>query len=302
MDLAGDVPCKRILSANDHYSVLGLARDAEETAIKTEFRKRAREVHPDKNSSPLAEEAFKRLQKAHETLSNPTSRRRYNISGDDDNSVSYVRRQPRYYHNGRYGDSTAESRGPASALFSLLFPLLFSVFVSFCFLASQTSVPGGGAFSKPPKQKMKVNSILHLTKLNADASCGVVGGKHCLVFLTKPTQSFGEREETLMKDLREEAGKSVKTSRGQSLPVTWATTPAVGKWPSLLPEGASLPWVVVLKMSRGGLRAAGLPVPAAGAKTKRRISSGVPPLLRDIAEGSARFDAVKFSVSDLFGR
>merc|ERR1712039_1065614 len=104
------------------------------------------------------------------------------------------------------------------------------------------------------------------------------------------------------KKLREDVSKNVKTSRGQSLPMSWTTTPAVGRWPSLLPSGATLPWLVVLKMSRAGLRVAALPVPTSGAKSKGRISEGVPLLLRDIAEGSARFEAVKSSLSDLFGR
>merc|ERR1712113_698486 len=100
------------------------------------------------------------------------------------------------------------------------------------------------------------------------------------------------REEKLMKGLREETSRSIKNSRGQSLGLTWATTTAVGRWPSLLPKEAVLPWIMVFKMSRAGLRVAVLQVPTEGAKTKRRISDGVPKLLQEIASGSARFEAM----------
>src|SRR4051794_28734031 len=58
------------LMPRDYYEVLGVARDADETAIKKSFRKLARELHPDVNAhDPDAEEKFKEAAEAYEVLS-----------------------------------------------------------------------------------------------------------------------------------------------------------------------------------------------------------------------------------------
>ncbi len=52
----------------DLYEVLGVSRDASEAEIKKAFRHRARELHPDVNKSANAEEEFKELNEAYDTL------------------------------------------------------------------------------------------------------------------------------------------------------------------------------------------------------------------------------------------
>ena len=47
--------------ARDLYEVLGVGRDASEDEIKKAFRSKARELHPDVNKAPDAEEQFKEL-------------------------------------------------------------------------------------------------------------------------------------------------------------------------------------------------------------------------------------------------
>ncbi|MFM1795821.1 MAG: hypothetical protein RLZZ340_498, partial [Actinomycetota bacterium] len=67
----------------DHYEVLGVSRDATEDQIKKAYRKLARELHPDVNDSPDAQERFKLVTHAYEVLSNSDERRKYDMGGGD---------------------------------------------------------------------------------------------------------------------------------------------------------------------------------------------------------------------------
>ena len=67
----------------DHYEVLGLTRDATDDQIKKAYRKLARELHPDVNDAPDAEDRFKLVTHAYEVLSNPDERRKYDMGGAD---------------------------------------------------------------------------------------------------------------------------------------------------------------------------------------------------------------------------
>uniref|UniRef100_A0A1B6CRZ4 J domain-containing protein n=1 Tax=Clastoptera arizonana TaxID=38151 RepID=A0A1B6CRZ4_9HEMI len=65
---------------DDHYSVLGVSRDASTKDIKKAFRKLAIKYHPDKNKEKAAEKKFKQINEAYETLSDPNKREEYNLS------------------------------------------------------------------------------------------------------------------------------------------------------------------------------------------------------------------------------
>ncbi len=67
----------------DHYETLGVSRDATEDQIKKAYRKLARELHPDVNPAPEAQERFKAVTHAYEVLSDPDSRRSYDMGGQD---------------------------------------------------------------------------------------------------------------------------------------------------------------------------------------------------------------------------
>jgi len=68
---------------SNYYDILGVAKDATQAEIKSAFRKKARELHPDVNKAPDAEEKFKELGKAYETLSNEEKRSLYDRYGEE---------------------------------------------------------------------------------------------------------------------------------------------------------------------------------------------------------------------------
>ncbi|OQA46698.1 MAG: Chaperone protein DnaJ [Chloroflexi bacterium ADurb.Bin325] len=69
------------MSKRDYYEVLGVGRDADENAIKSAYRRLARQHHPDVNKSDDAEERFKEINEAYEVLSDADKRAAYDRYG-----------------------------------------------------------------------------------------------------------------------------------------------------------------------------------------------------------------------------
>ena len=68
--------------ADDLYKVLGVSKKASEDEIKKAYRKLARKYHPDRNpDDAAAEEKFKEVQGAYDTLSDPEKRQVYDSGG-----------------------------------------------------------------------------------------------------------------------------------------------------------------------------------------------------------------------------
>lgn len=79
-------------SSKTPYRILGVATDATAAEIKSAYRRKAREMHPDLDpDNPWAEEEFKRLSAAYQLLSDKTERARYDrgdIDGDGRRTAS----------------------------------------------------------------------------------------------------------------------------------------------------------------------------------------------------------------------
>src|SRR5687768_2244614 len=67
----------------DYYKILGVPKGASTADVKKAYRKLARQYHPDVNKKPEAEKRFKEINEAHEVLSDPEKRKRYDTVGPD---------------------------------------------------------------------------------------------------------------------------------------------------------------------------------------------------------------------------
>jgi len=66
------------MSNRDLYQVLGVARDADTSDIRTAYKQLAKEHHPDKGGDP---EKFKEISQAHEILGDEAKRQNYDMTG-----------------------------------------------------------------------------------------------------------------------------------------------------------------------------------------------------------------------------
>lgn len=75
---------KAIISQKgDYYRILSVEKSSTDVEIKKAYRKLALKVHPDKNTHPNAQEAFKIVCRAFEVLSDSTKKRIYDQTGTD---------------------------------------------------------------------------------------------------------------------------------------------------------------------------------------------------------------------------
>ena len=67
--------------AQDYYKTLGVEKKASQEDIKKAYRKLARQYHPDTNKEAGAEERFKAISEAYDTLGDPDKRKKYDRGG-----------------------------------------------------------------------------------------------------------------------------------------------------------------------------------------------------------------------------
>jgi len=73
---------RRRVKSTEYYDLLDIQPDASPSEIRSAYRKKARIIHPDKNpEDPNAEETFRILSAAYQTLSDPNKRHKYDTSG-----------------------------------------------------------------------------------------------------------------------------------------------------------------------------------------------------------------------------
>ena len=71
------------MNNTEYYDRLGLSKDASQDEIKRAYRKMSKKYHPDINKEPGAEEKYKEILEAYETLSDAQKRAAYDQYGPD---------------------------------------------------------------------------------------------------------------------------------------------------------------------------------------------------------------------------
>lgn len=97
---------EKIKNCKDFYELFGISKDASDAELKKAYRKLALKFHPDKNSAPGADEAFKVIGHAFAVLSDPEKRKQYDLYGPEmetkarPSASGYARHpgQPFYYY------------------------------------------------------------------------------------------------------------------------------------------------------------------------------------------------------------
>jgi len=109
------------LYEKDYYQILGVTKGADSAAIKKQYRKLARELHPDKTKGDKKlEDRFKAVSEAYDILSDDKKRREY----DDAREAFKSGRIPPGFNGGGQGFNGGDFSdlfGPGGDIFSTLF-------------------------------------------------------------------------------------------------------------------------------------------------------------------------------------
>ena len=85
------------------YEILGVKRSATPVEVNKAYRRLVKELHPDKNKAPDAEDKFVRLTKAYELVSDPERRRMYDNHGVTEDTPNFNKKHDYSQYN-RHAD------------------------------------------------------------------------------------------------------------------------------------------------------------------------------------------------------
>src|SRR5688500_14190856 len=103
----------------DYYKVLGLDKSASTEEVRKAYRKLARKYHPDlKPDNTDAQQQFQQINDAHEVLSDPEKRKKYDQYGKDWKHAEHFAQQPGQRQS---SGGPEESFGDFSSFFESLF-------------------------------------------------------------------------------------------------------------------------------------------------------------------------------------
>ena len=102
----------------DFYSTLGVSPMAPAEDIKQAYRKKARELHPDRNKAAGAEARFKSVQAAYDVLKDPQKRRFYDQCGDRWEQASRANAAGRGAQGTAWGGARRRRGGGVEGIFS----------------------------------------------------------------------------------------------------------------------------------------------------------------------------------------
>jgi len=91
----------RVLKEDDYYALLGVSKDEDKKDIRRKYRRLTAKLHPDRNKDPGAEEAFKKVTRACDCLTDPEKRKIYDQYGTETPEM-------RQRFGGQYGHMNAE--------------------------------------------------------------------------------------------------------------------------------------------------------------------------------------------------
>lgn len=103
----------------NYYELLGVEKDASEQEIKAAYRKLSLKYHPDRNpGDKTAEETFKQINEAYQTLGDQDKRQSYDFGGDnvgypgfgDSNHINDILRNMGFNFN--FGGNSPSANGP----------------------------------------------------------------------------------------------------------------------------------------------------------------------------------------------
>ena len=140
------------MAKRDYYEVLGVTRTATETEIKKAFRKKAMELHPDRNQdNPHAETKFKEVNEA------------YDVLKDGNKKAAYDRYGHAAFENGSAGPGAGGFRGAGAnadfaSAFSDVFDDLFGDFMG----------GGGGARARGGQRASRGSDLRYNLRLSLE--------------------------------------------------------------------------------------------------------------------------------------